>query len=184
MIKNGIINNIFSNEDFNRLKNHFLNDFDMSSIEYDDWGRKLVHSSSDPILLEYSQKLLPVVKDFFEDQSINPTYSMYAEYSDTTIGLHKHKDLNACQYTVDVLLHQTTQWPLHIEGVAQPLEENDALLFCGEAQEHWRELLENNSEKIGVVFFHFVDENHWWFTHGPDYVNVVRQNYRDRISNE
>lgn len=183
MIKTGIINNILSDEDYARLKNHFLNNVNTGQIQYDDWGRKLIHSSFDPVLVEYAEKMLPTVRDFFEDQSIMPTYSMYSEYSDTTIGLHKHKDLNACQYTVDILIGQTREWPLFIEGTAYPIQENDGLLFCGEAQEHWRESLSNNTDIIRVAFFHYVDSNHWWFTEGPDYVNVVRENHRNQQQN-
>jgi hypothetical protein len=183
MLRTGVIKNILTDKEFLYLKNHFINHELMGSIGYDDHGRKLIHSSSDQVLVEYSNKLLPLVKDFFEDQEIEPTYSMYAEYSDKTIDLHKHKDLNACQYTVDLVIHQTSPWSLWIEGFEYSLSENEAVLFCGEDQLHWRETVEDNSDVIGVVFFHYVSKDHWWFEHGPEYVEVVRQRARERIAN-
>lgn len=183
MVKTGTIKNIFTENEFLYLKNHFMGHDILNSIDYDDHGRKLIHSSADRVLSDYSDKLLPVVRNFFEDQDIIPTYSMYAEYSHSVIDLHKHKDLNACQYTVDLVLHQTRPWSLWIEGKEYELLENEAVLFCGEEQEHWRETIENNSDVIGVIFFHYVSQGHWWIEHGPQYVEVVRQRAREKSMN-
>lgn len=181
MIKTGVIKNVFSTEDFNRLKEYFLNNEVLNGLGYDDHGRKLIHSAADPVLLEYSNKLLPLVRAYFEDQTIEHTYSMYAEYSHQTIDLHKHKDLNACQYTIDIVVHQTEPWSIWIEGVEYSLDENEAVLFCGEQQEHWRETREYNADVIGVIFFHYADKNHWFFTEGPEYVEVVRARALERL---
>lgn len=178
MLKTGIIKNLFSNEDFTYLQNHFKQQIETLELLYDDHGRKMIHSNHDPILNKYAKKILPKVRDFFEDQTIMPTYSICAEYSYPIIDLHKHKDLNACQYTVHMSLYHTSQYPLWIEGKQYPLRDNEAIFYCSEEQEHWRETRINNRDKIGIIFFHFVDKNHWWFSKGPEYVEVIREKAR------
>jgi len=180
MIKSGVVKNVFTEEDFRFLKEYFLNNEVVKSLGYDDHGRKLIHSGQDNVLIKYSEKLLPLVRAYFENDSILHTYSMYAEYSHQTIDLHKHKDLNACQYTVDIVVHQTEPWSIWVEGTEYSLDENEAVLFCGEEQEHWRETKEFNSDVIGVIFFHYADPDHWFFTEGPEYVEVVRQKAREK----
>jgi hypothetical protein len=169
-----VLSNVFSTEDFLRLKNHFLNHTQKNLIGFDENGRKLI-GDTDTILKEYSEKLLPLVKDFFKTDSALPSYSLFAEYSDTNINLPKHKDANACTYTVDIVLYQKSPWGLWIEGVEYFAEENEAILFWGEDQEHWRNSLENNDNIVGVIFFHYVEPDHWWFTEGPEYVKVIRE---------
>jgi hypothetical protein len=51
-------------------------------------------------------------------------------------------------------------------------------MFMGEKYEHWRETKYNNYDKIGVVFFHYVEPDHWYFTEGPGYVEKIREQMR------
>jgi hypothetical protein len=51
-------------------------------------------------------------------------------------------------------------------------------MFMGEKYEHWRDTKVNNYDKIGVVFFHYVEPDHWFFTEGPGYVEKIREQNR------
>lgn len=175
MKKPEIVKNIFSNEDFYRLKNYLKNHELLKKANFDSNGRRGIHSAHDPSLNEYSLKLLPLAQSFFESQTLKTSYSLFTEYSDTNINLPRHKDLNACTYTIDLVLYQNKSWGLWVEGVEYLVNENEALFFYGEDQEHWRETVENNDNVVGVIFFHYAEPDHWYFTKGPDYLLKIME---------
>jgi len=175
----GLVKNVLSPEDFNRLRMHFKNNPTLDSMGTDEFGRKLLNDKVEPILKEYSEMLLPKVREYFGTNTCLPSYSLFAEYSDETITLDKHKDANACTYTLDLVLYQGDPWALYIEGKPYTAYPNEAVMFMGEKYEHWRETLYTNSDKIGVIFFHYVEPDHWYFTKGPDHIYEIWKNKRD-----
>jgi hypothetical protein len=162
--------NIFSEEDFNALKNTLKEKVITEGGKYDDFGRKIF---SPQIVNEYAEKLVPLAREFFKSDTLLHSYSLFAEYSNKNINLPKHKDDNACTYTIDVVIYQDKPWGIWIEGKEYLLNENEAVLFWGTEQEHWRETVDHNDGTVAVVFFHYVEPDHWWFTKGPDYINVL-----------
>ena len=175
----GLVKNVLSPEDFNRLRMHFKNNPTLDSMGTDEFGRKLLNDKVEPILKEYSEMLLPKVREYFGTNTCLPSYSLFAEYSDETITLDKHKDANACTYTLDLVLYQGDPWALYIEGKPYTAYPNEAVMFMGEKYEHWRETLYTNSDKIGVIFFHYVEPDHWYFTKGPDHIYEIWKNKTD-----
>lgn len=159
--------NVFSDEDFSRLQSYFKDAIKNSDSEYDNYGRKFL---SPPILDEYAEKLLPMAREFFNSDTLLYSYAFFAEYSDKNISLKSHKDTNACTYTIDLVVYQDKPWGLWIEGKEYLANENEAILFWGEEQEHWRNLVEDNDGVCAVIFFHYVEPDHWWFTKGSDYI--------------
>lgn len=164
--------NVLSEEDFQRLRNNLKEKILTEDIPYDDLGRKIF---SPEILGEYAEKLLPFARDFFKSDTLLHSYSLFSEYSDKNISLFKHKDDNACTYTIDLVVYQDKPWGIWVEGKEYILEENEAVLFWGEDQEHWREKIEDNDGVVAVIFFHYVEPDHWFFTKGPEYLNVLRE---------
>ena len=170
-----IFSNILDENDFRVLKEYFYNHPSLNEKGwYDGFGRILIGDGSEQILKDYSEKLLPIARSFFSP-TLLPSYSLFAEYSADNISLHKHKDSNACTYTIDLILYQNKPWALVIEDKEYFGNENDAILFLGEDQIHWREEIKNNTDRYGVVWFHYVEPDHWWFTEGPDYVSEIRK---------
>ena len=169
----GLIKNVLSTVDFDRLSMHFKSHEGIRFLGTDEFGRKLIGDKSDPILKEFSEMLLPKVREYFGSKTMLPSYSLFAEYSDSTISLHKHKDANACTYTLDLVLYQDTPWALYVDGKPYTANLNESILFMGEEYEHWRETLYNNTGKIGVVFFHYVEPDHWYFTKGPEHLYKI-----------
>ena len=141
----------------------------------DEFGRKLLGDHSETILKEFSELLLPQVRDYFGTKTCVSSYSLFAEYSDETISLEKHKDVNACTYTLDLVLYQGDPWALFIDGKAYTANPNEAIMFMGEEYEHWRETLYNNTGKIGVVFFHYVEPEHWFITEPKEKHDEIRR---------
>jgi hypothetical protein len=175
-MKPEVLTNVLSPEDFTNIKEYFLNHKEKNLLGFDENGRKLI-GDSDPILKKYSEKLLPLAKKFFKSDSILPSYSLFAEYSHTNINLPKHRDANACTYTIDLVLYQKSPWGLWIDGVEYFANENEAVCFWGEDQEHWRNSVDDNNNVVGVLFFHYVEPDHWWFTKGPEHVRVIREKF-------
>jgi len=63
-----------------------------------------------------------------------------------------------------VCLYQNVQWPLIVEDQEYNLDENEALAFYGEEQDHWREDFPVPSwNRVGMLFLHFAEPDHWFF---------------------
>lgn len=179
----GLLKNFLNEEDFFELQQYFLNHQILPNIGTDELGRTLLGDHTEPILKTFSDKILPKARSFFNSDTLLASYSVFAEYSAKSISLNKHTDSNACTYTVDLVLYQNSPWGLWVYGVEFLANPNDAVMFMGEKYEHWRDSMDENSDKIGVVFFHYVEPDHWWFTHGPDHVEKIRDERR-RMSHE
>lgn len=166
-----IVSNFLNEKDFSELVSHFKGRQGLTKQHLDKFGRALLLDTHHPILKKLSEQILPLVRNYFNDDSILPSYSIFAEYSAEKIYLEKHKDQAACTYTVDLVLYQEDPWAIWIEGKEYIANENDAIIFMGEDQEHWRDAINNNKNKIGLVYFHYVKPDHWWYTN-PEWRHI------------
>ena len=49
------------------------------------------------------------------------------------------------------------------------------MAYYGNEQMHGRGKFPNpESQHVAMIFFHFVEPEHWWFKKGPSYVEVMR----------
>lgn len=147
------------------IRERLVNDCDLlvrrGKAEPDpEFGRVI---SNDGRLYAYSEYLLPLVREVFQDNTILPSYNCWARYTGLNSNLPAHKDKNACTYTVDYCVQQHEPWPLYVEGEEYVLQENQSLIFMGEDQEHWREQFAPGN-MVEMIFFHFVRPDHWYFT--------------------
>lgn len=119
-------------------------------------------------------KIAPMAKDLFRDRSLKMTYSLYCKYDSPQSRLPKHRDDNACTYTIDYCVSARTSWPLWVEDKEYVLGPNEALVFLGEDQTHWREEFPDAGRNVvEMLFFHFAPQDHWYFTKGPRYIDVL-----------
>lgn len=119
-------------------------------------------TSNDDSLRPYLEYLTPLVRDTFQDDTIKPSYLMWARYAGFSANLHPHKDDNACTFTVDYCVRQREPWGLFVEGTEYILQENQSLVFMGEDQEHWRGPFAPGN-MVEMIFFHYVRADHWYF---------------------
>ena len=168
-----VIKNVFSDEQYLVLKNS-LQFFEKDKKFYDEgFGR---YCFNNEVINDFSKKLIPVARKIFASESLIPSYSLFAHYEGIEAGLFKHKDDNACTYTIDLCLYQTEPWDLWVEQKPYTLLENEALAYYGNDQEHWREDFPNpNSQNVAMIFFHFVEPDHWYITEGPSYIEKIRK---------
>lgn len=148
------------------LRERIVNDCDLmmkrNQIEFDPTCDRMF-SSSNPRLSAYSEYLLPLVREIFNEPDLLPSYQFWARYRSATSRLEPHKDKNACTYTVDYCVRQVRPWDIIVEGQPYTLRENQALVFMGEEQEHWRPPF-SPGNSVEMIFFHFVRPDHWYFT--------------------
>jgi hypothetical protein len=167
-----IVKDIFSKEDFENLESYLLN-LEKTKESFDAGFGRFHHSSN--FLDSYAKKILPLAKKIFGKENLKSSYTLFAHYEGQQANLWKHKDDNACTYTLDFCVYQTDPWDIWVENVPYTLNPNEALAFWGEEQEHWREAIPDpENQKVAMLFFHFVEEDHWFFSKGPGYIDVIR----------
>ncbi len=170
-----LVNDVLSPEDYKILTNAVLNP---KSFEYQaGFSRYVIADNRLPILKELAEKLIPTAREAFGSDTLFPTYTLFAHYEgqDPVPSLYKHKDDNACTYTLDMCVYQAEPWDLWVDDKAYTLYPNQALAYYGNDQWHWREEFPNpETNHVAMIFFHFAEPNHWFFTKGPEYLQVIR----------
>jgi hypothetical protein len=169
-----IINELLNNKDRLEIIESLGNP---KSFSFDPFnGRYSIDDNSLPILGDVANKLIDKAREVFDSKSLLPTYVFFSHYE----GQHpvpkllRHKDTNACTYTLDLCLYQTEPWDLFVEDKKYTLYENQALAFYGCDQWHWRKKFPNpENGHCAMIFFHFAEPEHWYFTKGPTYIEVV-----------
>ena len=170
-----LVNDVLNTEDYASLTNAVS---DAKRFEYQEgFSRYVVANNNLPLLQEIAEKLIPTAREVFGSDTLLPTYTLFAHYEgqDPAPSLYKHKDDNACTYTLDMCVYQTEPWDLWVEDKNYTLYPNQALAYYGNDQMHWREEFPNPGlQHVAMIFFHFAEPDHWYFTKGPDYLRVVR----------
>lgn len=170
-----LVNSLLSPEDYTRLLESLDNP---KSFGFDPgFSRYCIGDFDLPILGELADKLVDTARQVFDSESLMPTYTLFAHYEgqNPTPSLYKHKDDNACTYTLDMCVYQNNPWDLWVEDKNYCLYPNQALAYYGNDQLHWREEFPNpETNHVAMIFFHFAEPDHWWFTKGAEYLQVVR----------
>ena len=167
-----LIKDVLSPEEYNDYKNMFPVDRVKSFDFQQDFSR---YAYADGELEKYAELLTPMAREIFGSKNLLPTYTLFAHYEGPNAKLWKHKDDNACTYTIDMCVYQKYAWDLWVENKPYTLYPNEALAYYGNDQEHWRESFpQKETNFVGMTFFHFAEPEHWWFTKGRDYLEVIR----------
>jgi len=122
-----------------------------------------------PIILpdEIHERLYKLASDNFS-RTAKQSYIKSAKYSgflNPLPNLPAHLDDNACSYTIDLQLSSNVDWPLYVNGEPFNLQDNWAIFYDGENDLHWRESFpsRNPMSFVHMIFFHFVEPEHWYF---------------------
>jgi hypothetical protein len=105
-------------------------------------------------------KIEKLVQEIYgSDWTLNDlVFSRYSKKYGYVPKLHPHFDNTFSDHriTFDLQLFGSKPWPIVIEGVKHTLSDNNALIFSGTSQVHWRENLEFDEEdRFDMVFCHF-----------------------------
>lgn len=174
-----VLSPVFEEEYFLSLKKYLENAREQSyNFNYDTgFGRVTHHSNGSDkseIFFDSHQKLVPVAREIFNNPNIEASYCIYSVYKGYRACLDSHIDDNACTYTIDLCVSYDDPWPIFIEGKQIDVNPNEAIVYYGEDQYHWRPKFPNpKTNEVAMIFYHFVDKSHWFFTEGPQYVGKM-----------
>lgn len=170
-----LLSGVLDKEDYAKLISSVS---DPKSFDYQEgFSRYIASDSQLEILKELSDKLTPLARETFKSKTLLPTYTLFSHYEgqDPKPSLYRHRDDNACTYTLDMCVYQNEPWDLWVEDEKYTLYPNQALAYYGNDQVHWREAFPNpETNYVAMIFFHFAEPDHWYFTKGPEYLNVIR----------
>lgn len=168
-----ILDDIFSDKDLKKIKS--LINTNKHDFIFDSQAHRF--DFQNPEFEQYFAKNLePLAKKIFNDDTLSTTYVHYSMYNHPLSNLIKHKDMNACTYTIDFCLSADTPWGIWIDGKEYMLNPGQAIAFMGEDQEHWRGPFPDPYDNcVEMIFFHFAPSNHWWFIYGPEYKKVLEE---------
>lgn len=164
-----ILENVLDEDTLRRLQRYAMKMWSESQVYDESFGR---HQFANTEALKVVHEMLTnVAREYFESDTLKPTWCLLGIYEGKEAKLWKHKDDNACTYHIDLCVFQKEGWDLWAEGKPYMLKENDALLMYGNDQEHWREAFPNpETNLVCNAFFFFCEPDHWYFTEGPDYL--------------
>jgi hypothetical protein len=170
-----VLDNLLNANDYQKLLTFLDNP---KSFGFDlGFSRYCIGDGGLPFLGELANGLIGTAREIFQSDSLMPTYTLFAHYEgqNPPPSLYKHKDDNACTYTIDMCVYQKEPWDLWVEDKNYTLNPNQALAYYGNDQYHWREEFPNpETNHVAMIFFHFAEQDHWWFTKGVEYLQVIR----------
>lgn len=71
---------------------------------------------------------------------------------------HYDKVFKKPMITVDIQMNSNLVWPVYVNGISYTLENNEALVFSGTHQIHWRPKIELKDEQyLDMIFCHLED---------------------------
>lgn len=150
----------------------------------EEFHRYNINEEGNPWLRELHEQLTPSAHVLFKDVTIKPAWLQVGVYEGAGSKLHKHKDTNACQFSIDYCFWNKTQpWPIWIEGKEYVLQENEAVVMYGNHQEHWREKFPDpDNNVVANGFFFWCEPDHWFFTKGGKaYVEQGQKEWNDKL---
>ena len=160
-----IINDVLSSEDLQYCK-----DIAMGLKE----ATKKNKNKYDPIFgryrwfnheafIEIEKKIRPLAIKHFNQEGVEHAWNILMVYEREKARLLPHKDSSSpCQYAFDLCIYQGEPWDIWVEGEQFIPKENDAVLFLGEEQTHWRGDFPNPENNLVIyICFFYVDKNHW-----------------------
>lgn len=156
-----------------------LDEKDLETHENAKFGRDLVWDH--PFFVDLQLKLAPTVSEMVGDK-LTPSYNFLSLYRENG-KCEPHMDEPCSMYTLDYCIDQSDLWPISFSdiidwqslgdqgSIAQSrktrlsnlsyssyvLEPNDALLFCGSSQMHYRDTIPNRGF-CDLLFFHYYPE--------------------------
>lgn len=108
---------------------------------------------------EIKKKLLDLVESKLNKnlKIVGEGFATYKkEYGDPS--LDPHIDSNETSYILDYQFDSNVEWPIFVEGESFTLNNNEAVLFSGKNQIHWRPKRKfSDDEYVSMIFFHFID---------------------------
>lgn len=157
-MKNFIIDNIFTNEEIDQLYEHINNTPEDKKYNHPSFG----HTAYFSWVPEAISKKIEKIANDNSDKPLVLRELSFARY-DTNGGtrtplLFPHYDdpFKEQRITVDIQVKSTLPWAIVVEDESFTLKDNQALVFSGTHQIHWREKASfSDTDYMDMIFCHF-----------------------------
>lgn len=162
-----IIDNIFSEEEINYIYN-IVNNASQDQTSLQKWaGMKAWHIDFGNHIKE---KLNNIIKENVGDHVVLSKDHNFARYSSEygyATNLYPHVDTffkdntDKQRITFDIQLYADEEWGVVVEDVEYFLQNNQALVFCGTQQPHWRRKKQlKDGSRQDMIFCHleYIDD--------------------------
>ena len=155
--------NLFSNETIEGIKSKLMTGPRRVDKEFGRLSSPVFAQGVSLITEEMNAVLQPIIETV--STTATPSYAIWVRYSPKygTTTLPPHIDRNACTYTIDYQLGSSVDWPLYINSEKVTLKDNEAAVYLGEDELHWRNEFPTKSHNdfVEMIFFHYVEPDHW-----------------------
>lgn len=180
---------------FNEIKELIVNSYnnkDMASYDTA-YGRWMVRDMPFNNIPNFNDRILKYVKEALKPH--DPDWDNYIsvgrfgwkyESVDGVIpSLIGHMDTHGGNVQFDMVIDKTFNWGLYIgDKMYEESNPNEVIVFNGQELWHgrpkWEDYSKSKDDYLVVEFFAFAPKNHWFVTHGPDYLEVSRSIQRVR----
>jgi len=166
--KNYVVENVFTDEQVQYL--HDLINSSMISV-VDDYNGRYIKGLDGRVRQDIIERTKQIAKEA-TGYDLVPADTGYSYYNNQygKVELHPHIDKNRTEFVIDYQLHGNVDWSIVVERKEFNLKDNQALVFAGGEQPHWRPQREFvDGEYLGMIFFHFIAPDHWTIVGGEDY---------------
>lgn len=149
-----IVDNMLSDQQLEYIKEQ-IKSFPKENIRVQTWGGQGI---LDGIIIteDIKKKIEDVVSDICKEEMIAAEFSL-ARYSPEygyEVKLFPHYDTRPIEmFVFDIQLQTNQDWGVIVEGTQYNLKDNQALLFAGTQQLHWREKKQLNQDAEIYMLF-------------------------------
>lgn len=159
-LKNQIVKDIFSKEELELIYDHINNAPEDAMHLHPKLGHKVFMWGMPQIIQD---KVLKVAQQY-SDVPLKLTEVSAARYANGYIdppNLFPHIDFfETPRFTFDIQLKSTRNWTIFVEGEPFTLRDNEAIIFSGTNQIHWREKTKFRDDDImDMLFCHFSEDS-------------------------
>lgn len=140
------------------------------------WASPELEILKTPELYMLHEKVWNRAKKEFNSETLLPSWSMITVNRGPQPKPQDKIHDSACTYGILLPIYQTHGWDILIEGHEHSLSENEGLFYsANESYTDRGEFLHPEVNVVVYAHFFFVEPDHWWFTHGEQYLyDVIR----------
>lgn len=159
-LKNQIVKNIFTKEEMEIIYDHINSTPEDSLHLHPRLGHKVFMYGMPQSVQD---KVLEVAQEY-SSVPLKLTEISAARYANGYIdppNLYPHIDFfETPRLTFDIQLKSTRNWTIYVEGKPFTLRDNEAIIFSGTNQLHWREkTIFRDDDIIDMLFCHFSEDS-------------------------
>jgi hypothetical protein len=159
-LKNQIVKSIFTKEEMELIYDHLEHSTDEHIFFHPELGYKAFYWGMPQSIQD---KILSIAQQY-SDVPLKLTEVSAARYSNAYLvppKLYPHIDsFTSPRFTFDIQLKSTKKWAITVEGKEFLLRDNEALIFSGTNQLHWRPKTEfRNDDIVDMLFCHFSEDS-------------------------